>query len=78
MWNVLSQPWLAWPLSVEGLRTSLAVDMLNWLEAAELEEFLRRALVEVMERSVEGRRANSLREVVRAGRHPKPDVALYI
>ena len=27
VWKVLSQPWSAFPLSVEGLRTSLAVDM---------------------------------------------------
>ena len=28
VWNVLSQPWSAWPLSVEGLRTTLVVDIL--------------------------------------------------
>lgn len=63
VWNVLSQPWLAWPLSAEGLRTNLAGDIFVLLAVAEVEEFLRKALVEATERSVEGRRANSSREV---------------
>ena len=29
VWNVLSQPWSAWPLSAEGLRTNLVVDMFS-------------------------------------------------
>jgi hypothetical protein len=69
VWKVLSQPWLAWPLSAEGLRINLAVDILDRLAVAEAEvnEFLRKALVNATERSVEeaGRRANSLNDVVR-------------
>ena len=67
MWKVFSQPWLAWPLSVEGLRTNLAADMLDWLAVteAEVDEFLRKALVGTTERRVveEGRRANRLDRV---------------
>jgi hypothetical protein len=29
VWKVLSQPWLALPLSAEGLRINLAVDMVD-------------------------------------------------
>lgn len=65
VWNVLSQPWLAWPRSVESLVTSLEVDILDRLAVAEadvVEDFLRKALVDAAERRVEreGRRANSL------------------
>lgn len=69
VWNVLSQPWSAWPLSVEGLRTSLAVDMFNWLvgTGVGVEKLLRKVPVGATERRVEERRANSLTGVVGCG-----------